>query len=375
MIRQTTALFLDAYRELNAKKLFWIVLGISLLCAGSLATVGINEQGLKMLIWDIPSDRFNSEFIQPAFFYKSLFIVVGVKLWLAWAASILAIISTASIFPDFISGGAIELVLSKPISRLRLFITRYLTGLLFVTMQVTVFTVASFLIIGFRSGEWIFGLAVAIPLIVLFFSFLFSICTLVGILTRSTMTAFLVTILLWGGIFMIHGAETGLLLSFKVRQDIVVSTLQVEIPSRESEIEELQAEADQNEDRIERLEEKLGERQAQLDSALELQDRLTKVHALMFAVKTILPKTSETIELLSRSLYETTDLEYLQKATTDGAPDLGGNSGVRVSQARVANEVERIVRERSLGWVLGTSIAFELVVLCAGAFVFCRRDF
>ena len=31
MMMQTLALFLDGYRELNAKKLFWITLGISAL--------------------------------------------------------------------------------------------------------------------------------------------------------------------------------------------------------------------------------------------------------------------------------------------------------------------------------------------------------
>src|SRR5438552_350159 len=39
MIRQTLALLLDAYRELNARKLFWIVLSISLLVAAAFALV------------------------------------------------------------------------------------------------------------------------------------------------------------------------------------------------------------------------------------------------------------------------------------------------------------------------------------------------
>ena len=39
-------------------------------------------------------------------------------------------------------------------SRLRLFLTKYLSGLLFVGLQVTVFSVLCFVVIGFKAGAW-----------------------------------------------------------------------------------------------------------------------------------------------------------------------------------------------------------------------------
>jgi hypothetical protein len=38
------------------------------------------------------------------------------------------------------------------------------------------------------------------------------------------------------------------------------------------------------------------------------------------------------------------------------------------------NAVE-IVRSRSVSWVMGTSVAFEIVLLALGGMIFCRRDF
>ena len=114
---------------------------------------------------------------------------------MSWLASILALISTASIVPDMVTGGSIDILLSKPIGRTRLFLTRYFTGLLFVTVQVAVFTIASIVVVGIRGGSWEPWFLLAIPLVVIFFSYLFCICALVGLLTRSTIVALLVTML------------------------------------------------------------------------------------------------------------------------------------------------------------------------------------
>src|SRR5258705_12779130 len=88
----------------------------------------------------------------------------------------------ASIFPDFTAGGSVDLYLSRPISRLRLFLTKYATGLLFVALQVAVFASACFLVIGIRGGAWEPRIFLSIPLVVLVFSLLFCICVLLGLL-------------------------------------------------------------------------------------------------------------------------------------------------------------------------------------------------
>jgi hypothetical protein len=38
-------------------------------------------------------------------------------------------------------------------------------------------------------------------------------------------------------------------------------------------------------------------------------------------------------------------------------------------------QIDRTMRARPISWVIGTSLAFEAVVLLLAAWVFCRRDF
>src|SRR5688500_3615008 len=119
MLRQTGALFLDAYREINSKKMFWVTMFLSLLVVAAFAGVGINARGIKVFVWEFPG-IWNTSLISPGTFYKAMFSGVGVTWWLNVIAVALALGSTASIIPDFVAGGSIDLYLSKPISRLRL---------------------------------------------------------------------------------------------------------------------------------------------------------------------------------------------------------------------------------------------------------------
>jgi hypothetical protein len=41
----------------------------------------------------------------------------------------------------------------------------------------------------------------------------------------------------------------------------------------------------------------------------------------------------------------------------------------------IASELDKILRGRSIGWVLGTSICFEGLTLSLAAWIFCRRDY
>ena len=145
---KTFALLLDSYRELNARRLFWIVLIINVLAVLLCACVGIQHGYLTILVWKTPFYFFD---LSPAIFYKVLFTYLGVSIWLTWAATILALVSTTGIFPEFIAGGSIDLYLSKPIARLWLFVTKYIGGLLFATMQVGTFAVFGFLLLGIRG--------------------------------------------------------------------------------------------------------------------------------------------------------------------------------------------------------------------------------
>jgi ABC-type transport system involved in multi-copper enzyme maturation permease subunit len=393
---QTIALFVDAYRELSAKRLFWLVLVLSGLIVASFGALGIDSKGVTIAVWNIGDfgGLVTSDTIPPDRFYKTLFSSFGVKFWLAWLATILALVSTAGIFPDFIAGGAIELTLSKPISRLRLFLTKYATGLLFVALQVGVFTLASFLVIGIRGKTWEPAMFLAIPIVVVFYSYLYSVCVLLGLVTRSTIASLLLTLLVWGFLFCLNLADATVIqgrelnamrieaiprqietmersATAQLRREEVTEKMSEGMPRDQAEA--LAAEMTFSVEDMERSHPKLRDAREALESAKEAEGKWQLAARAFRVGKTVFPKTDETTELLERVLNKDMALDVPEAQPGDDAP-----SWMKLSQAdrqRLAARIVESFRERSAWWVVGSSLGFEALVLAIGAWIFCRRDF
>lgn len=391
-----SALLVDTYRQLNSQKLFWITLVLSGLIVAGFAAIGINEKGVTLLWFDIGSfgGAVTSDLIPPATLYKQMFVSFGVGFWLAWLATILALVSTAGMIPSFIAGGAIELTLSKPISRVKLFLYKFIMGLLFTALQVGVFSIACFLLIGIRGGDWQPKVFLAIPLVVLFYSYLFSICALLGLITRSTMAALLLTLLCWLGLFSLNLAD-GMMLQFKHLSIMQAENLPKRIETQEKEatrafntfwyqeqgLTKEQAEAEgktppaPTRERLREINGRLATLEDDLSEAQADKRKWTFWSRAVFAVKTAFPKTSETTELLSRTLRK--DLSPIggddEADATDAPIELGNMTPRerRELQRRMTEEID----SRSLWWVLGTSILSEAVLLAICCIIFARRDF
>jgi len=371
---QTLALLIDAYRDLNSRRMFWIVLILSALVAISFVAIGLTPTGFEIFRWKIQSDFLNSESILPGDFYKSIFLNYGIGFWLTWLATVLALISTASLFPDFIATGAVDLYLSKPISRLRLFLTKYFCGLLFVGLQIACFCFASFVVIGLRGGAWEPGIFLAVPIVVLFFSYLFCFCVLIGVLTRSTVAAVLLTFMFWVALFGVHTTEITLL-TFKLTDHEAARRLDAGIADTEKSIAELQHRGatrptTRTSDRLASLQSELNTDQAK---RAEHHNGFDRVHEIFYDAKTMLPKTTETVALLQRKLITSARLERVSNGEDNSEEqqnrvDLNGNA---VPVAELRAEMNR----RSIGWIVGTSVGFEVFVLGIAAWVFCRRDY
>lgn len=382
---QTWAIFRESYRHLNSKKLFWISLVISGLIVLAFGAIGIDEEGMSFLFWDLPFP-LTSTWLAPGFFYKFAFVQFGVKFWLTWGATILALVCTAGIIPEFLSGGSIDVTLSKPMSRLRLFLTKYAAAMLFVGLQVGVFAGASFLIIGLRGGAWEPAIFLTIPLVVVFFSYLYAVCVLLGVLTRSTVAALLLTLLIWMGFFAVHMTENGLLF-FRTQTEQEVAWLEADIESREAALAKLGAPPEEgilnalkSGINANSKEAELVRRREQLERSQESLRKIGIWHRSFVGVKTLLPKTSDTIELLSRSLIDMAEMPEFAEANDD--PNFQVHAGgdeddlaVPTDMAAVNREVIAKSRTRPVWWILGTSLGFEAVVLGLAAWIFCRRDF
>lgn len=348
-MRQTLALLIDAYRDLNSRKLFWITLAISGAIIIALAMIGVDQDAITFFRMRLEMHGY----FDPSAMYRELIISVFViGIWLTWGAIALALISTAGVFPDLISSGSIDLYLSKPISRLRLFVTKYLTGLLFVALQVTLFMLGCFVVVGIRIHEWRPSLFLAIPLIVAMFSYLFAFSTLIGVWTRSAVAAILLTALVWLLCGLVQRFEPWLLLN----------RLALE-----------QANA-----RVERIN-RISPSQYSLHQASNLKSTerwFQIIHQLFAAAQSILPKTTETTNLLDRYLMSKRELNPSisnQSDDTSGPPTFFGAS--QRDQAVAMSELQKQLLARTPLSIIGSSLLCELVVLLFAGWLFCRRDY
>ena len=371
------AMLLDAYRELNSKRLFWVTLFISATVVVSYASMGFNPDGMTIFfgLIDIESPIINENSPWAKLLYRSIFSSFIVSLWLAWVATILALISTTTIFPDFMAGGSIDLVLSKPLGRIKLFVIKYCFSLLFVLLQVAVFCVGIFFCMGLRIGEWNWLIFAAIPLVTVFFSYLYSVNVLFATITRSALTSLLLTLLLWFSLFSVSQTE-GILNLFKTQQTIQVERLEEQVANTEASLARMD-DVETAETLRGNLEVRLEEQRDELAQIQATADRLDRWHRPIRASQRVLPKTAETIGLLDRWLKKEGDLNLLDLMNGNVRTDEDGNIVVREgslenqSQQRMVEEYE----SRSSWYVIGTSLAFEFVVLSIACLIFCRRDY
>jgi ABC-type transport system involved in multi-copper enzyme maturation permease subunit len=354
---QTWGVLVAAYRELNARKLFWVALVLNGLVIAAMAAVGVDEKGVSVFGFDLPIPLVNTTTYPDGKLYKFIFVGLGVGVWLAWLSTILALLSTASMFPDLASGG-VDTMLSKPIGRTRLFVTKFVSGLLFTALQVTVFALLGFLVIGIRGGSWEWGLFVVVPLMVVFFSYLFSVQAVVGMITRSPIASVIVTLLFWIFVFLVDAGERFTMVG--------VISARLEIAGIEARMEKVEDE-----------ERKSGFTKRR-DDRLETLPNWELAHDIFYAVKTALPKTSETAGLTTRALALTTEMpvdEEEQQVDEQERRRRGLFRSEFVSPRKFEAAINQEYESRNVWWVVGTSLGFVGVMLGVGVWYFRRRDF
>ena len=373
------ALLLDAYRQLSAAKLFWLTLGLSAIVVLVFGSIGFNDEGMSLFfgLTQIESEVVNAGSPWARGLYIGIYSSFLVTIWLGWIATVLALISTCTIFPEFVQGGSIELSLSKPISRLHLFFMKYAVSLSFVVLQVLLFCGGIFLCVGLRIGEWNWGIFYAIPIITVFYSYLFSVCVLVGMVTRSGITALLITGLFWMGLMSAQGAET-VLNRFVTEQKVTIERLEEGIEKATEELAKLESESS-SDIRIQRRNDRIESFQEDVDAAKVLFDKIDVWHQPVSWGLTALPKAGQTIGLLDRWLDDGTgfDIAALMRGDMQKLEEVNEfdptTYGAREREAM--RRLDEDYSERSLWYVVGTSLLFEGLILTLAAWYVCKKDF
>ncbi len=196
---QFWALIADSFRESLDRKIFWVMLVITLVVAAAMFCIGFEPGRIDILFgsWSIATDKFTlAGKVRPDFLASvaTEWIMDNV---LGFIAIVLALIATAGFMPSLMERGVIEVVLSKPLPRWKVFLGKYLGSLVFFGVHAVIFVVLTFFVVGLRWGAWVPGYLLGIPLTVLLFSFLYCVSALVAVMTRSSVAAILITLGCW----------------------------------------------------------------------------------------------------------------------------------------------------------------------------------
>lgn len=116
-----------------------------------------------------------------------------------------AILVTASIIPQTFEQGAIDLLLSKPVSRPLVFLTKFFGGCIFIALVATFCVGGIWILSGLRWGVWHGPFLLAIPVVTFIFAIYYSISALAGAIWRNAIVSVIITVAFWATCFLVWG--------------------------------------------------------------------------------------------------------------------------------------------------------------------------
>jgi hypothetical protein len=161
------------------------------------SSVWVGYAGLK-LFEPLPVSR---EQLRP--FIDGIILLGFLKLALGVIGILVAIIVTSNLIPDMFAPGSMALLLSKPISRSGLLLSKYFGGVCFILINVTYLLVGFYFLLGWRLQIWNVGLIWCIPLFLFVFMIFYSISTLVGLIWKNAIVSIVFVALFWAVCFVI----------------------------------------------------------------------------------------------------------------------------------------------------------------------------
>ena len=336
---QAGVILLDSLRMLRASNLFWVSIWISTLVALVYASIGFTDTGISagFGLWDIPMPILRKGTREAEVFYLLMFTDVIVRFWLGWFSLVLALISTSSIFPQFLQTGSIEIALSKPVSRTRLFLLKYLGGLLFVALQTALFCLVAFIAMGLRVNEWNLTIFWAVPVITFSFSLIYCVGVIIGVTTRSTVFALLGALMFWLLTLVAQWTE-----DFMYKVAYLMPEVGMGVDLKSGQI----SEADNNSG-----------------------SGMKKAYEAIKPVVAVLPKTRECTVGLKRLI------RFNERNSMLTGMDMGSVLMAGEADPAIRKAMEKYEMRHSWFSIIGSSLVFEVLVLGWAVWIFSRRDY
>jgi hypothetical protein len=186
----------DTFRQALASGVFWLMLGVSVVCVAACLSVRVAAEpgGARLEL------GFGAVGLPPADGAGPAVRTLEAHLagWVADAAGLLlALMWTAGFLPTFLEAGAAVVLLAKPVPRWSLLAGKCLGVLAFVALQAALFVGGTWLALGLRTGVWDPVYLVCAPLLVLHFAVFFSFSAVLAVATRSTVASVFGSIVFW----------------------------------------------------------------------------------------------------------------------------------------------------------------------------------
>ena len=137
-------------------------------------------------------------------------VVAVLSVFLGFIGIFASLLVTAPLIPRTFEPGEIALLLSKPVNRGLLYITKFLGGCTFTLMYSTVLVTGVWFLLGTRMLFWRTELFWCIPIYVFLFMIYFSVSALAGAIWRNSTVALRVVLWFWLGIKVVEVAKVQL---------------------------------------------------------------------------------------------------------------------------------------------------------------------
>lgn len=116
----------------------------------------------------------------------------------------IAILVTASLIPQTFEAGAADLLLSKPVARPLLFLTKFFGGCAFIVLLSTYILAGVWLLLGIRFGMWETALLKVIPMFLYLFVIYYTVSAAAGLYWKNTIVAVSLSIVFWLALFVLN---------------------------------------------------------------------------------------------------------------------------------------------------------------------------
>lgn len=124
-------------------------------------------------------------------------VAIALGTLLGVAGVFVAVLVTASMIPLAFEAGSVDLLLSKPISRSLLFLSKFVGGCAFIAINAAYLIGGLWLVLGLKFDLWNARLLWAIPLYLFLFAIYYGVSALAGVVWRNAIVSVVMAILFW----------------------------------------------------------------------------------------------------------------------------------------------------------------------------------